>query len=177
MVQGLDLASKTHAQPTALPILVPRILTDVLVMNIGAHCSRSMAFEPWQRYIETVAAYVKAELIAKGVPVIWRTSFLMKEHVFRSYTHADGYVPPAHFNTEARRQIFDSYAEHVLAPVGVHIWDVYGEWWRVVAGQEEAKERGEGGCLRSVTATEARWVVSSCMRIGATMAQQLHESA
>ncbi len=36
------------------------------------------------------------------------------------------YVPQAHFNTDARRLLFDSYAEHVLVPIGVHIWDVYG---------------------------------------------------
>ena len=35
-------------------------------------------------------------------------------------------MPPAHFNTEARRLMFDSYAEHVLVPLGVHMWDVYG---------------------------------------------------
>ena len=35
-------------------------------------------------------------------------------------------MPQAHFNTDARRILFDSYVEHVLLPIGVHIWDVYG---------------------------------------------------
>ncbi|GAX85417.1 hypothetical protein CEUSTIGMA_g12833.t1 [Chlamydomonas eustigma] len=61
-----------------------------------------------------------------SITVVWRTSFLLKEHVFRSYQHADGYVPQAHFSTEARRLLFDSYAESALQPIGVHIWDVYG---------------------------------------------------
>ncbi|GAX85312.1 hypothetical protein CEUSTIGMA_g12729.t1 [Chlamydomonas eustigma] len=63
-----------------------------------------------------------------GAPPIKRLLFYgdSTEHVFRSYQHADGYVPQAHFSTEARRLLFDSYAESALQPIGVHIWDVYG---------------------------------------------------
>ncbi len=58
---------------------------------------------------------------------MWRTTFLIEENVFRSHPeHVNGYVSQAHFNTDARRATFDSYVEHVLRPVGVHIWDVYG---------------------------------------------------
>ena len=76
--------------------------------------------------MDKMAEELKRIMAETQITVVWRTSFLMKEHVFRSYTHADGYVPPAHFNTDARRLMFESYAEYILAPIGVHIWDVYG---------------------------------------------------
>lgn len=62
-----------------------------------------------------------------GAQVVWRTSYLAKEHVFRSSNHANGYVSSTHFQTDQRRQLFDAYAEDVLIPIGVHIWDVLGE--------------------------------------------------
>ena len=52
-----------------------------------------------------------------------------KEHVLRShpkFMDLGGYLASAHFNTDARRMLFDSYAEHVLLPAGVLLWDVYG---------------------------------------------------
>ena len=52
---------------------------------------------------------------------------MAKEHVFRAYKHADGYVPQGHFQTDHRRILFDSYAEDVLRSVGVIIWDITGE--------------------------------------------------
>ena len=42
-----------------------------------------------------------------------------------TYTYTHRYVPQAHFNTDARRLLFESYAEHVMVAAGVHIWDVY----------------------------------------------------
>ena len=99
---------------------------DVLILNLGAHYARTLMFQDWMIFFDKFANELKAVMQRTGVTVIWRSSFLMKEHVFRSYKHHDGYVPSAHFQTDARRLLFDSYAEHVLAPMGVHIWGVLG---------------------------------------------------
>ena len=32
----------------------------------------------------------------------------------------------AHFSTDARRLLFDSYAEYVMRRAGVTVWDVFG---------------------------------------------------
>ena len=114
----------------AFPVIQPQLNTvrarDVLVINMGPHYSRTMMFKDWVVFMDRVVVELKSIIAKTGATVVWRTSFLMKEHVFRSYAHADGYVPPAHFNTDARRLMFESYAEHVLTPIGVHIWDVFG---------------------------------------------------
>ena len=112
--------------PYVRPSIEPVRPGDALVFNLGPHYSRTMTFDAWMAFVKDLAEELKIIMARTGARVVWRTSFLMKEHVFRSYTHADGYVPPAHFNTDARRLLFDSYAEYVLAPIGVHIWDVVG---------------------------------------------------
>ena len=99
---------------------------DVLVINLGPHYARTMMFQHWKSLVDQLADELKTIMARTKARVVWRTSFLMKEHVFRSYAHADGYVPAAHFNTDARRLMFESYAEYALAPIGVHIWDVVG---------------------------------------------------
>lgn len=61
----------------------------------------------------------------------------LKENAVRSfntttYPYVDApmlvnsYVPATLFNTDARRMLFDSYAEHAFSKIGMHIWDVYG---------------------------------------------------
>ena len=112
--------------PYMQPSLKPVRAGDILIISMGPHYSRVLTFQDWVAFMDDVAAELKSIIAKTAATVVWRTSFLMKEHVFRSYAHADGYVPPAHFNTEARRLMFDSYAEHVLVPLGVHMWDVYG---------------------------------------------------
>ncbi|KAG1673147.1 hypothetical protein FOA52_015258 [Chlamydomonas sp. UWO 241] len=105
----------------------PDVITkgDVVVVNMGPHYTRCSTFEEWRDLIDKTAELFKL-LISQGAVMVWRTSFLIKEHVFRSYSHADGYVPQAHFNTDHRRLMFDSYAEDVLLAVGVPMWDVTG---------------------------------------------------
>ena len=100
---------------------------DSLVINLGAHYTRAETFDDWRTLIDKLAVYLKRMMAETGAQVVFRTSYLAKEHVFRSYKHMDGYVSPAHFQTDHRRQIFDSYAEDALIPIGVHIWDVVGE--------------------------------------------------
>uniref|UniRef100_A0A7R9V048 NXPE family member 3-like n=1 Tax=Chlamydomonas euryale TaxID=1486919 RepID=A0A7R9V048_9CHLO len=99
---------------------------DVLVVNIGPHYTRAFMFQEWKPLMSKVAALLK-DLQSQGVVAVWRTSFIWKEHVFRSQTeHADGYVPQVHFNTDHRRLMFDSYAEEVLGEAGIPVWDVVG---------------------------------------------------
>ncbi|GAX73254.1 hypothetical protein CEUSTIGMA_g708.t1 [Chlamydomonas eustigma] len=99
---------------------------DILIINIGAHCQRLYTFAKWKQYMDEMSIMLGSAL-KRGIPVIWRSTFLIEEEVFRSHPeNINGYVPPAHFNTDARRILFDSYAEHVLHPLGVHTWDVYG---------------------------------------------------
>lgn len=98
---------------------------DVLMVNLGAHYSRVYTFDMWRDLIDKSVTLFK-EHMAAGIVVVWRSSFVMKEHVFRSYSHADGYVPQAHFNTDHRRLMFDSYAEEKLTEAKVPMWDVGG---------------------------------------------------
>lgn len=102
---------------------------DVVIINIGAHCHRGMSFARWREYIDLAAVELKRIKDRSGVTMAWRTSFVLKEHAFRNGQHTnpgDRYIKPAHFSTDLRRQMFDSYVEHALVPVGVHIWDVAG---------------------------------------------------
>eukprot|EP00955_Chlamydomonas_euryale_P083627 363878-Chlamydomonas_euryale.AAC.4 len=61
----------------------------------------------------------------------------LKENAVRSFNTTEmpfvespmlvnSYVPAAILNTDARRMLFDSYAEMKFASIGMHIWDVYG---------------------------------------------------
>lgn len=111
---------------SVLPLLRTSRPGDVLVINIGAHCSRDMTFDEWRQYVDAMAPELERLRAETGVLLVWRTSFIVKEHVFRSGPYAGGYVPTAHFNTDARRELFDSYVEAKLAPTGVHVWDVSG---------------------------------------------------
>lgn len=100
---------------------------DVLVFNVGAHCQRSQTFVLWQRYVNEMALVLTKIMAESNVVVIWRSTWNIEENVFRSHPeHVNGWVPQAHFNTDARRILFDSYAEHVLLPLGVHVFDSYG---------------------------------------------------
>jgi hypothetical protein len=100
---------------------------DVLVFNVGAHCQRSQTFVYWQRYVDEMAVALKKIMTESDVLVVWRSTWNIEENVFRSHPeHVNGWVPQAHFNTDARRILFDSYAEHVLLPLGVHVFDSYG---------------------------------------------------
>ena len=100
---------------------------DLLMFNVGAHCQRSQTFAYWQRYVDEMAVALKKIMAGSDVVVIWRSTWNIEENVFRSHPeHANGWVPQAHFNTDARRILFDSYAEHVLLPLGVHVYDSYG---------------------------------------------------
>ena len=56
---------------------------DVLVLNLGAHHGREFTFVRWQQYIGGVAALMGSLIRRMGVTVIWRTTFMTKEHVFR----------------------------------------------------------------------------------------------
>lgn len=48
---------------------------------------------------------------------------LMTRHMFTSCLPL---LSQWHFNTDARRLLFDSYAEDVLVKAGMHWWDVFG---------------------------------------------------
>lgn len=110
---------------------------DVLVINVGHHYTRLMRFDAWVEFVDELAAYLKELKEQTGALMVLRTSFFLKENAVRSfnltkYPQEQGpmlvnqWVPVAIFNTEARRILFDSYAEHALSKVGVHVWDVYG---------------------------------------------------
>lgn len=99
---------------------------DVLVFNVGLHYVRSYSFEAWQKFVDELGAFLADIKSRTGAMIAMRTSYTTREHVFRAYKHADGYVSPAHFQTEARRLLFDSYAESVFLPLGIHVWDVFG---------------------------------------------------
>lgn len=83
--------------------------------------------------------------------MIWRSSFPLREHLVRGSLPALSvddlgqvrqpsnaamyavksaarrrYLPDGHFSTEARRLLFDSYAEWVARAHGFHVWDVSG---------------------------------------------------
>lgn len=67
-------------------------------------------------------------LIARtGALIVWRSSFVLQEHVFRSNIAAmKGNLPAKpHFMTDMRRMEFESYAQYVLVGTGVYIWDVH----------------------------------------------------
>ena len=101
----------------------------MLVINIGAHCQRTEPFLKWRAYMDELASELRTIIAATGAQVIWRTTYIIEEHVLRShpkFMDLGGYLASAHFNTDARRMLFDSYAEHVLLPAGVLLWDVYG---------------------------------------------------
>ncbi|KAG1660026.1 hypothetical protein FOA52_005606 [Chlamydomonas sp. UWO 241] len=100
---------------------------DVLVANIGAHCQRKMLFGDWRTHMDKVAKLLSDVRTRTGATLVWRTTFPIEEDVFRTHRdNLDGYVPQAHFNTDARRVMFDSYAEAVMTAAGVHVWDVSG---------------------------------------------------
>lgn len=100
---------------------------DIIVINLGSWYQRCDTFDEWRGVVDKLAGHFKSLVASLGTRVVWRTSFMAKEHVFRPYNHANGYVPQAHFQTDHRRILFDSYAEDVLSSVGIDIWDIAGE--------------------------------------------------
>ena len=110
-----DTHSRNHVPPVPLPL--PRQFTvvymdgwgcrvptanamdmehvkpgDVVVMNIWAHCQRVYTFSAWRVHMDGVAKLL-AGFLEMGVPVVWRTTFMIEEDVFRSHPeHVDGCV-------------------------------------------------------------------------------------
>lgn len=101
---------------------------DVLIFNIGHHYTRIQRFVEWVAFVDELAAFLKEVKDRTGAIMVMRTTFYLKENAVRSfnttkYPHVESamlinqYVPPAIYNTEARRMLFDSYAEHAFSKV------------------------------------------------------------
>eukprot|EP00884_Botryococcus_braunii_P005129 jgi/Botrbrau1/14617/Bobra.0364s0001.1 len=93
--------------------------TDLLVINVGLHCILGHSFHQWQSYISSLAPFL-ATLPAR---VVWRSNFGIKEHVWRNKKE---WAASMQAETDARRFMFDSYAEDVMRSHGITVWDVHG---------------------------------------------------
>ena len=79
-----------------------------------------MTFAAWKVFADQLAKEL-SNIRTRGALVVWRSNFLLKENALRSFTKYGerGYVRTAHFNTDARRALFDSYIEEKMSQVGV----------------------------------------------------------
>ncbi|KAL4427653.1 hypothetical protein ABPG75_001742 [Micractinium tetrahymenae] len=94
---------------------------DAVVLNLGPHCLSRISFAEWRRNMDELAPM----LGAMRSKVVWRTSFPMREDAWRTgLPDTSTFSSHLFFPTEARRQLFDSYAEYAMRKAGVPVWDI-----------------------------------------------------
>lgn len=79
--------------PPVLPFPAPPPQGDVVVLNMGAHYTRTMTFGQWKEHIDQFAQSIKQTIERTGAVMVFRSSFMWKEHVFRSYKEREPMLP------------------------------------------------------------------------------------
>jgi hypothetical protein len=110
-----------HSLETLAEAVLQHLLPgDALVANIGLHCLNELSYPEWKKLMDRVAALLR-EVASRKVDVYWRTSASVVHHAF--WPH---YKPSLKFLTEARRQLFDLYAEAAMHRAGIRVFDIHG---------------------------------------------------
>eukprot|EP00887_Chlorella_sp_A99_P007583 scaffold28.g7583.t1 len=88
--------------------------TDVVIVNTGPWCFRQISFEQWRRVMDGWVGVLKRTQAA----VVWRSSVPVRDHARAHFT----WFARSTFQNDARRQLFDGYAEFAMRRVGIPVW-------------------------------------------------------